>query len=100
MASLPDGLFNSTVNLFLLNVAYNRIVSLRSDIFDTLHKLAVIDLRGKNFFLFPGYLFYSQVNLNFLNLAKNKIQGLPNYIFSTLNKLTRLYLGSKTMNYK
>jgi Leucine-rich repeat (LRR) protein len=100
--SLPDGIFQNLINLKELNLSSNLISELTSSLFNSLVSLEDLDLNRNKLTTIPKGLFDNLISLKFLNLKENEIElqkdSDPN-IFIGLRKLTGLELEGNQISF-
>jgi len=93
ITDLDEELFNGLVNLNVLDLCRNKIMSLPDDIFKNLTNLKYLDLQSNQISELPVSLFNSLVSLESLHLDYNEITNIPNGLFDNLISLKFLNLS-------
>ncbi len=83
--------------MIYLNISYNRIKTLNSDLFVKLKKLDKLDLSQNNLMCLNESLFQNQGYLSFLNLGSNSIRIINENQFFSLTSLQDLDISNNSI---
>ena len=98
LTTLPDGVFDSLLELRLLNLGDNGLTSLSSNLFGNLTSLFWgLNLANNSLTSLPANTFDSLTELTTLSLAGNQISSLPTDLFSEMSELQTLNLADNSL---
>lgn len=89
---LPPGIFQSTLNLEVLELGHNMMESIEPGVFDKLSKLRLLNLWQNKFVSIKPGTFDKLVSLKSLDLNSNELTTLPGDVFEKLENLKVLNL--------
>ncbi|KAL1505264.1 hypothetical protein ABEB36_004865 [Hypothenemus hampei] len=99
LESLPDSAFVGSVDIFGLDLSFNKIRKMHKDSFQDINELETLDLSGNSLCHLPLGLFRSLNHLRSLNLAKNKLSRFNYGSFSGLKNLNFLNLSKNKLDF-
>ena len=97
LSILPSDIFDDLTALTELNLGLNDLTSLPSNIFDDLTALTKLNLSSNDLTSLPLGIFDNLTALTDLDLGSNDLTSLPLGIFDNLTALTDLDLGSNDL---
>ena len=93
LISLPENIFAGLTQLRLLDLSLNRLTALPEHIFEGLIHLQLLDLRENQLTALPEHIFAGLVNLQELYFYNNHLAALPEHMFEGLMQLKHLNIG-------
>ncbi|XP_044012046.1 toll-like receptor 6 [Aphidius gifuensis] len=94
---LNSNTFYGLIRLVLLNLSWNKLTNIDSELFKDLYTLQILDLHHNHIKMIPSNTFLSMNNLHTLNLAHNNLNYLDAYSLNGLYAVSLVYFDSNSL---